>query len=200
MHRHTVAGTSGGKTRNRPAGDSQQLILPDLPIPTTNSHGMDYHFPPLGKTCAATGQPLVPGSMCRSALVEQNGSQVRKDFSPQGWNGPPEGAIGHWITRVPERTGPPKLDPEQLMRYFEQLTEEASPSHDETRYLLALMLLQQRRLKLDMIHSDEDGNTLVLIGTRGEGTFQVPHLQLADQEISERQNVLRFQLAAEWNG
>lgn len=160
---------------------------------------MEYHFPPLGKTCSATGKPLAPGSLCRSVLLEQNGQQVRKDFSPEGWQGPPAGAIGYWITHVPERTGPPKLDPEQLMRYFEQLTEEASPSQDETRYLLALMLLQLRRLKLEQIRSEDDGDVLVLIGTRGEGTFEVPHLQLGDADISERQTALRFQLASEWN-
>lgn len=161
---------------------------------------MEYHFPSLGKTCSATGKPLAPGSTCRSVLLEHNGQQIRKDFSPEGWRGPPDGAVGHWTTQVPERTGPPKLDPEQLLRYFEQLTEEASPGQDETRYLLALLLLQQRRLKLEMIRSDEDGDVLVLIGTRGEGTFEVPHLQLGDADISERQTALRFQLAAEWNG
>lgn len=161
---------------------------------------MDYHFPPLGKTCSATGKLLVPGATCRSALLEQNGQQVRKDFSLEGWTGPPLGAIAYWVTQVPERTGPPKLDPEQLMRYFEQLTEEASPSHDQTRYLLALLLLQQRRLKLEGVRSDEDGDVLVLFGMRGEGNFEVPHLQLADAEVTERQNALRLQLAAEWNG
>lgn len=161
---------------------------------------MEYHFPPLGKTCAATGKPLAPGSACRSALFEQNGQQVRKDYSPDGWTGPPTGAIGFWVTTVPEQVGPPKLDPDQMIRYFEQLTEEASPSHDEARYLLALLLLQQRRLKLETVRSDEDGDVLVLTGMRGEGTFEVPHLQLPDADVAERQLVLRRQLAAEWNG
>jgi hypothetical protein len=161
---------------------------------------MEYHVPPLGKTCSATGKPLVPGSKCRSALLEVNGQQVRRDFSLEGWSGPPEGAIGYWMTNVPEHSGPPKLDPEQVMRYFEQLTEEASPSHDETRYLLALLLLQQRRLKLETVRSDDEGDVLVLAGLRGEGMFEVPHLQLDDSQVAERQLALRTQLAAEWNG
>jgi hypothetical protein len=161
---------------------------------------MDYHFKPVGKTCSATGKPLAPGSMCRSALVEQNGQWVRLDYSLEGWTGPPSQAIGYWLTKVPEQVGPPKLDPEQLMRYFEQLTEEASPSHDETRYLLALMLLQQRRLRLEEVRMDGDGDVLVLSGLRGEGTFEVPHLHLDDAAIQDRQSQLRQQLAAEWNG
>lgn len=161
---------------------------------------MDYQIKPLGKTCSVTGKPLVPGSTCRSALVEQNGQLVRVDYSLEGWTGPPQSAIGDWQTTVPEQSGPPKLDPEQLMRYLEQLSEEASPSHDQTRYLLAMMLLQQRRLRLETIRSEEIGDVLVLTGLRGEGTFEVPHLQLADAEVAERQLVLRKQLAAEWNG
>jgi hypothetical protein len=161
---------------------------------------MDYHFPPLGKTCAATGKPLAPGSACRSAVWEQNGQFIRKDFSPEGWTGPPADAVGYWVTHVPEQSGPPKIDPEQLMRYFEQLTEEATPAHDETRYLLALLLLQHKRLRLETIRSDDDGDYLILSGLRGEGTFEAPHLQLADAEIAERQLILRTQLATEWNG
>ncbi len=161
---------------------------------------MDYQIKPLGKTCSVTGKSLVPGSICRSALVEQNGQLVRIDYSPEGWTGPPAHAIGDWVTRAPEQSGPPKLDPEHLMRYLEQLTEEASPSHEQTRYLLALMLLQLRRLRLETIRSDELGDVLVLVGQRGEGTFEVQNLQLADADVAERQLILRKQLAAERNG
>ena len=161
---------------------------------------MDYHFPPLGKTCSVTGQPLVPGSSCRSALFEQHGQQIRKDYSLEGWTGPPDGALGYWQASVPEQSGPPKLDPEQLMRFFEQLNEFAEPEHNETRYLLALQLLQLRRLKLETVRSDEHGDFLVLSGVRGEGTFAVPHLQLDDAVVTERQLALRLQLDAEWNG
>ena len=161
---------------------------------------MDYQLKPLGKTCSATGKPLVPGAMCRSAVVEQNGQMIRLDYSLEGWTGPPPNAIGFWLTQAPEQTGPPKLDPEQLMRYFEQLTEEASPSQDQTRYLLAMMLLHQRRLRLEEIRSDESDEILVLSGMRGEGTFEAPNLKLADADVAERQTQLRRQLAAEWNG
>jgi hypothetical protein len=161
---------------------------------------MDYQIKPPGKLCAATGKPLAPGTECRSVLVEQNGQLVRLDYSPEGWSDPPEGAIGIWKTRLPEQVGPPKLDPEQLMRYFEQLQEEASPGHGETCYLLALILLKQRRLRLDNIRSDDGGSILELSGLRGEGSFEVPNFEFADDDLLQRQNLLRNQLAAEWNG
>ena len=161
---------------------------------------MDYQIKPPGKLCATTGKPLAPGSECRSALIEQNGQLVRLDYSPEGWAGPPPGAIGVWKTRLPEQVGPPKLDPDQLMRYFEQLQEEASPAQYETCYLLALLLLKVRRLRLDNIRTDDEGAVLELTGLRGEGSFEVPNFELADDELLQRQNLLRTQLAAEWNG
>ncbi len=158
---------------------------------------MEYHFPPLGKTCAVTGKPLAPGTAVHSVLWERNGQFIRKDFSPAGWSDPPTDAVGYWRTDVPVQTGPPKLDPAQLISYFEQLTEEASPRHDESRFLLALLLLQLKRLRLDTVRTDDDGDVLVLTGLRGEGTFEVPHLPLDDKEISQRQLALRTQLAFE---
>ena len=46
---------------------------------------MDYHLKPLGKTCATTGKPLAPGSVCHSVLVERDGMLMRLDFSDEGW-------------------------------------------------------------------------------------------------------------------
>src|SRR5665213_3654441 len=101
---------------------------------------MDYHLKPLGKVCSATGKPLAPGSVCHSVLVERNGSLVRLDFSADGWTGPPQGHLGHWMVDVPASADPKltRIDPEVAMRYFEQLSEEASPIHEKTRYALAL--------------------------------------------------------------
>src|SRR5271155_4544764 len=112
---------------------------------------MDYHLKPLGKICAATGKPLLPGSVCHSVLVEKEGSLVRMDFSQEGWSGVRPEYVGHWIVDVPEAPDPKtlRIDPDAALRYFEQLSEEAEPVHEKTRYVLALVLLQHRKLKLD---------------------------------------------------
>jgi len=162
---------------------------------------MDYHLKPPSKTCAGTGQPLSPGSICHSVLVEKGGSLVRLDFSDNGWQGPPEGHIGYWKTVVPDLHDPKaqRLDPDTALRYFEQLNEEAAPDSDRPRYVLALLLLQQRRLKLDNTRSDGDVDILELSGQHGEGTFEVPDLRLPDTEIQQIQAELKVQLATEWN-
>ena len=161
---------------------------------------MDYHVKPLGKTCAATGKPLEPGSKCHSVLMERNGALVRLDFSDEGWSGPPEGHLGHWMIEVPAAPNPDsiRIDPEVALRYFEQLSEEASPVHEKTRYLLALILLQRRKLRLDNVRFEDDDEFLELSGMHGEGTFDVCNYKLDDAETQRMQAELKAQLALEW--
>jgi hypothetical protein len=159
---------------------------------------MDFQLKPLGKTCAATGQPLVPGSVCHSVVVERNGQFLRLDYSDAAWRGPPADAVGYWRTRVPLASSVQRLDPDALMRYFEQLCEDASPSQDTNRYVAALLLLKLKRLQLDDVRQDDDGEYLLLSGSRGEGVFEVRNLQLPDAELSRLQQALKSHLAAEW--
>ena len=160
---------------------------------------MDYQFKSIGKTCAGTGQALQPGSRCHSVLVERDGQMYRLDFSEAGWKGPPEDAIGEWISVVDDETPKPKtIDAESLMRYFEQLYEDANPAHDEIRYVLAVMLLQKRRLRLDGSRTDEDGEEfLQFVGSKGEGPYEIPDQQLTEEEILALQNSLNEQLMDE---
>lgn len=152
----------------------------------------DYNVKPVGRTCAGTGEELVPGSLCHSVLVESNGELSRLDFSEAGWVPPPAGLVAHWRCEVPEPTTGAKksLDVDDLMRQFEQLNEEASPSHDKFRYVLALLLLQRRRLRLDGSKVIDEQEFLEVTGTRGEGTFLVPDQQLNDTEVQELQNAV----------
>lgn len=152
----------------------------------------DYNVKSIGRTCAATGKDLAAGSVCHSVVVEKNGELLRFDFSPEGWTEPPHGAIAHWSCVVPEVVVSAKkgLDPDDLMRQFEQLCEEASPAQDKFRYVLALLLLQRRRLKLDGTKLVDDQEFLELSGARGEGTFLVLYQQLDDVEVQQMQEAI----------
>jgi len=162
---------------------------------------MDYRLKPPSKTCAGTGRPLIPGSICHSVLVEKDGDQVRLDFSDDGWAGPPAGHVGYWKTTVPTLLDvrAQRVDPESAQRYFEQLSEEASPVHDRERYVLALVLLQHRRLQLDNTRFDGDDEILELSGRHGEGSFEVRNLNLPEAETQHLQVELKAHLATEWS-
>ena len=152
----------------------------------------DYNVKSVSRTCSGTGEELVPGSLCHSVLVERAGELLRLDYSDAGWVAAPAGQVAHWRCEVPEPTTSVKksLDVEDLMRQFEQLNEEASPSQDKFRYVLALLLLRRRRLRFDGTKTIDDQEFLEVTGTRGEGTFLVPDQQLDDTEVQELQNAV----------
>ncbi len=162
---------------------------------------MDYHFKPIGKTCAATGSELVPGTTCHSVLVDRNGEMVRLDYCDDGWTESPEDAIGYWRCLVPEPASAKAkpLDTDALMRYFEQLSEEASPAQDKFRYVLSLLLLQKRRLKIEGSRHEDDIEYLELRGSHGEGPFDVRDQQLNAEEIQQLQIDLNTHLVTEWS-
>jgi hypothetical protein len=158
---------------------------------------MDYHLKPVGRTCAATGGELGPGSTCYSVLVEQGGQLVRLDYSAAGWTGPPEGAVAHWRARVPETDGakPKPLDPDALLHYFEQLCEDANPAQEKFAYVISLLLLQKRRLRLDGSRRDGEIEFLQFLGSQGEGPFEVRDQRLSEVEIAQLQNDLNTHLS-----
>lgn len=161
---------------------------------------MDYQLKPIGKKCTRTGKHLEAGEICHCVIVERDGEFTRLDFSDEGWDGTPEGTVGEWTTTVPESLAKPQtIDPESLLRYFEQLCEDANPGHDPMRYVLALLLLQKRRLRLDGSRTDDDGSEyLQLIGSKSEGPFEVIDQQLDETEIAQLQVALNRQLESEW--
>jgi hypothetical protein len=161
---------------------------------------MDYQLKLRSRKCAGTGQELVPGSICHSVVIERNGELLRLDYSEQGWPGPPPGTVGVWKGIVPRpvevKNAP--LDTHALMSYFEQLNEEASPATEKLRYILSLLLLQKKRLRLDGERQDGEIEYWQFAGVKGEGAYEVRAFQLSDAEMDDLQRDLSAHLAREW--
>lgn len=160
---------------------------------------MEYHLRPLGKTCAGTGKLLVPGSQVISVVVDDGHELKRLDFSKEGWQGPPEGTLAQWQCAVPMPIDVKKrlLNPDALMNYFDQLTEEANPLHEKLRYILAILLMHKKRLREEGLRASGDEEFLLYTATQGEGTYEVRNFHLSDQEVAELQDLLNAHLAAE---
>jgi hypothetical protein len=158
---------------------------------------MSYRVKPMGKTCAGTGEPLVPGSKIHSVLVDKGHEQIRLDFSEAAWKGPPEGTVGHWRCLVPEpvASGPKPIDTEALFCFFEETAEDQNPTQEKFRYVVALLLLQKRRLQLDGSRKDGGIEYLQLIGSRSEGPFEVRDQHLSPEEIQRLQSDLNAHLS-----
>lgn len=157
---------------------------------------MEYDIRPIGKQCTATGADLQPGERVYSVLMECDGELVRRDYSASAWTGPPAGALGVWRATVPKpaaiRRNP--LDPQLMLGFFEELTELANPVHERLRYVLALLLMRLRKIRLDCSREDHGESYLQFSGASGEGSWEVRDLNLSDADAAEVQAELNAHL------
>ena len=113
--------------------------------------------------CAATGAPLVPGAPCIVALVEReedpSAPLVRLDFSDAGWNSPqrPKGVIAFWRTNVPEPNEKRRgfVDDQSLIDLFDRLGSDDRPHRVRFRFVLMLLLVRKRLLRV--VGTDSEG-------------------------------------------
>lgn len=141
------------------------------------------------RVCAATGRPLAPGEKYFSALFDEGGQFVRKDYSPAGWPDAPPEAIAVWSGKVPAANQKPRLtfDDELLMECFERLAEETEHSRIQFRYVLALLLLRRRRLKFEDLRRDDGHDYLRLRCPRTNCEFEVLDPRLSEDDIARVQ-------------
>ena len=136
---------------------------------------LEYQIQRCTRQCAATGRELRPGEPFYSVLLRQDGQIVRRDYSHDAWEGPPPEALAWWHSRMPQATsGKPTWAPNQvLIEYFERLLEDADPSQAELTYVLALLLVRRRLLRLA---NDEgpDTPTLTVTCPLNDATYEVP--------------------------
>ena len=100
---------------------------------------------------------LKDGETCYSVLVPEGTQVVRRDYSMEAWTGPPDDAIGWWQTTVVDpKAGRPHWAPSDVMlNYFERLLDD--PAAEDARYVLALLLVRRRILRVDALESDSLG-------------------------------------------
>ena len=119
---------------------------------------LDFEVQRCTRRCAATDRALEPGDVCYSVLEVSGADVVRKDFCAEAWNGAPEAAFGWWKSRMPEPTAKKiKLAPNDvLLELFDQLADR--PDQQDLRYVLTLLLVRRRVLRVDVAHGERRDN------------------------------------------
>jgi hypothetical protein len=158
---------------------------------------LDFEIQRSTRRCAATDRALEPGELCYSVLEVRGADVVRKDFAASEWKGPPTEAFGWWKSRVPEPHGKKiKLAPnEVLLRLFDELAER--PESEDMRYVLALLLVRRRVLRLDGPGLGEakpsqltDVQTMTVFCPVREMSYDVAAAMPSDERIDEIQKQL----------
>lgn len=157
--------------------------------------------------CAATDRELSPGEPCYTALVRPDDSDPddagrerpvfeRLDFDPEAWPGVrdtdryADRLLCWWRTEVPEPGGRKHLfvDDETLVDLFAQLEEETEPERRAFRFVLGLILLRRRKLRMveRAREQDEAGDAVeVWRFKRVGGGDDAPIWSVADPRLSE---------------
>jgi len=152
---------------------------------------MDYEFQRFTRRCEVTERDLTPGEEFYSVLVAEGSKLVRHDYSAEAWQGPPEGAVGWWKSEVPHPDAKRvHWAPNDVMLHcFDEL--EHQPTRQDMRYVLALLLVRRRVMRLEEEAREPDGcETLVLYCPRREATYRVPVIMPDESRANEIQQEL----------
>jgi hypothetical protein len=142
------------------------------------------------RLCAVSGRELAPAERFYSALFEEEGRLVRKDFAADAWPGAPEGAVAYWAGRVPAagQKHKPVFNDDLLMDCFERLATAAEPGQRNFRYVLALLLMRRKRLKFEDARKRDGQDLLCVRDARTGARHEVPDPRLTEAEMASVQD------------
>lgn len=152
---------------------------------------MDFEVERCTRHCAVTGRQFVEGEEFYSALVPEGHHVKRRDYSIEAWQGAPAEAIGWWKSKIPKADhSQPRLAPSEiLLKLFHEL--EQQPEQRDMRYVLALLMIRRRILRLeDTIPDDRGGEVMMLYCSRDECTHHVPIVMPGEARAEEIQQEL----------
>jgi hypothetical protein len=158
---------------------------------------MDYQIQRSTRCCSATGRKLEPGEDVYSVLVGEGAALVRHDYAVEAWEGPPDGAIGWWKAQIPDPAAKRMhwAPNDVMLEFFEQLA--SQPEWLDMRYVLALLLVRRRVIRLEEKEHDAEGReVLVAYCPRRETTYRVPAVTPDPSRIDAIQQELAKLLSA----
>jgi hypothetical protein len=169
----------------------------------------EYKIETSSRRCHACGRVFEVSDEYFSAVVEtaQENLLERHDFCDSCWKLPEGGYFSYWKTRVPEpepdtRRGPRLIDMGRVMGLFEHLADSEEVQARRFRYVLALVLMRKRRLKVvESRRLKDGGEELTLRETGTQRTHAVSAPPVTEDEIRSVTDRLRevLDLPEKWD-
>lgn len=159
---------------------------------------IDFDIQRCTRRCAATDRELLAEEFFYSVLVSQGSDVVRLDYCEGAWSEPPEGAIGWWKSRMPSANAHKMhwAPNDVMLHYFEEL--ETNQAKADVRYILALLLIRRRLLRLDDRETDDEGRELMVVFCpKNETEYKVVTVPPSGARINEIQDELARLLFAD---
>ena len=152
--------------------------------------GSQYRVSRSTGVCAATGEPIEPGSPCVAALCDDEEAVLsRVDYSIEAWEaGPrPEGIFSFWKTRMPEKGEKKKVfvDDQVLLDIFERLADDDREDRQAFRFVLGLILLRKRLFRHESQRTEEGGDRVVWLLKPKGSPPDAPLVELVNPGIGD---------------
>ena len=126
-----------------------------------NSQGVSKTHRSMCEATGETSSSQIPLLWLLYVIESQDEGFDRFDYSQQGWDEveQPKRLFSHWRYTVPDSNKKPKIviDDAVLVDLFERLAGDERPQRIAFRYILALVLLRKRKLKLVGREQQENG-------------------------------------------
>ena len=138
---------------------------------------MDWHITKRGGTCAGCDRAFDEDEPHVSTLVLRSDEPLREDLCQECFAGrPEEPAEELWWWRTRHRVNKKRglqLDLEAIEGLFLALEKKTAESVSELRYVLCLILMRKRRLKIDRIVRDSSGEAMIVRRPRRKEALRV---------------------------
>lgn len=151
---------------------------------------IDFEIQRCTRHCAVTGRELRPGEIFYSVLLADGISWKRLDYSAESWHGPPDGCVAWWRTQLPRPEQKKRWAPgEVMLRCWEELAEH--PDRADFRYILTLLMIRRRILRLEESRRTEDGReVLVVYCPAKDASYEVTSVLPTEDRVQELEREL----------
>ncbi len=153
--------------------------------------------------CASCGREFVPGDARLSGLYAEEGALVRRDYCEGCWGKRTPAEFSFWQTVVPEpeeiedkrRSLSKLIDADTLFDILRDTLDNTAPQKTRFRFVIALMLMRRRKLKLVSIGrkkapDDSEMRDVLVLKRTGRGqkqTFDVADVKMSEEEMVSAQ-------------
>lgn len=146
----------------------------------------DWSFRRRQGWCQTCEKRFEEGERHASSLAVVGEALAREDLCSGCWLGRAgRDELFHWFTRHREGKRGLQLDLGTLEALFVRLEGRAEPRVREMRYLLALLLLRKRRIKLDRILREAEGESMLVHRPRRKESFRVFVFDFTPERMQE---------------
>ncbi len=143
------------------------------------------------RTCALSGNEIPPETPYYSALIDTDAGLERRDYTAESWPEVETGAFfSYWKNKgySPHQSKRPPVDWERVLAVFDRLADATDKEKQLLRYVLALILVRRRRLRLDDMGQTDGCDRLVLWDRRDGGrVVEVTSPAATKEELDETQ-------------